>query len=88
MAAQAAAPAREHIVAFTPEEEEDLPPSDRDPVYYISNDLRLQRVGVPSSSSQQKRDQTSRRWVLCSVLEFKKINPHQQILQHKYQHQF
>ena len=86
MAAQAAAPAREHIVAFTGEE--DLPPGDRDPVYYISNDLRLQRVGVPSSSGQQKRDQTSRRWVVCSVLELKKISPHQQILQHKYQHQF
>ena len=70
MAAQAAAPVREHIVAFTAEEEEDLPPGDRDPVYYISNDLRLQRVRVPSSSVQQKRDQTSRRWVLCSVLEF------------------
>ena len=52
---------REHIVAFTAEEEEDLPPGDRDPVYYISNDLRLQRVGVPSSSGQQKRDQTSRK---------------------------
>ena len=71
MAAQAAAPAREHIVAFAAEE--DLPPGDRDPVYYISNDLRLQRVGVPSSSGQQKRDQTSRRWVVCSVVEFKKI---------------
>ena len=60
---------REHIVAFTAEEEEDLPPGDRDPVYYISNDLRLQRVGVPPSSSQQKRDQTSRRWVVGCVFQ-------------------
>ena len=71
VAAQAAAPAREHIVAFTAEE--DLPPGDRDPVYYISNDLRLQRVGGPSSSGQQKRDQDSRRWVVCSVLEFQNL---------------